>query len=114
VTLNRRSKVFGFLPAASISRIQTPLTRRDLLTAELAKLIAVVDGRVEQSRYPFTVNLEDQHFEEHHEDPGEDASVVADDEDIVETHADVSEQRHYEDEHDRYDQFVVHVIQASQ
>jgi len=30
VTLNRRSKVFGFLPAASISRIQRPLTRRDL------------------------------------------------------------------------------------
>jgi len=69
---------------------------------------------VEQSCYPFTANLEDQHFEEHYEDPGEDASVVADDGDIVETHADVSEQRHHEDEHDRYDQFVVYVIQASQ
>lgn len=56
--------------------------------------------------------MENQHLEEDHEDPGEDASVVGDDRDIVEAQANVGQQSYREHEYDRDDQLVVNVVQT--
>lgn len=56
--------------------------------------------------------MKEHHFEEHDEDPGEDASVIGNDRQIVEAEINVGKQCCGEDEHDRYGQFVVRVIQA--
>lgn len=58
--------------------------------------------------------MEDHHLEEHDDDPGKDASVIREDRQIIETQANVSEQSYHEDEYDRQDRFIVHVVQVSQ
>lgn len=72
-----------------------------LLTGKLAKLIAIIDSFMDQSYNLFTTSLEDHHFEEYQNDPGEDASVIRNNWQIVETQANVSEQSYREDEHSR-------------
>lgn len=47
-----------------------------LLTGKLAKVIAILDSFMEQSYNLFTASLEDHHFEEYHNDSGEDAAII--------------------------------------
>lgn len=102
-------KIIRQLPDPSVPRIRTPVI---LLTGKLEELFAAVDDLAEQSYDPLTASLEDHHLEEHDDGPGKDAAVVRDDRQVVEIQANVGEQGYHEDEYDRQDGLVVHVVRV--
>lgn len=80
------------------------------LTGKLAELIATVDSLPKQSHDLLATCLEDHHFEEHDDDPGEDASIVRNDWQVVQARTNVSQQSHHEDEHNCQNKLVIREV----